>query len=245
MRVHLHHIDVPLSERSAALDGMRIAHISDLHFSRWNQTLIDAQLLLLDEKYDLLCATGDFGTFRRVWRKTVSLAQKFFLPVSRRGPVYAVLGNHDHPCLADHLQPPLTLIKNKCHAVTHNGVHFNLVGVEQTLPRPAEVEPALLQPMQAAFNLMLAHFPSTALRLPHGVFDLVLSGHTHGGQIRIPGIGCAWPNDRIPRRMAKGLHRLPAAMLHVSPGIGRSLPIPIRINCPPEITMLTLRAKPT
>ncbi|MFH1110714.1 MAG: hypothetical protein V1790_16175, partial [Planctomycetota bacterium] len=88
----------------------------------------------------------------------------------------------------------------------------------------------------------LAHYPSTVFRVPMGKVQLVLSGHTHGGQIRLPGLGCVWANDRIPRRMSRGLHEVAGTMIHVSPGIGVCLPIRIRVNCPAEVTVLTLVA---
>jgi len=70
--------------------------------------------------------------------------------------------------------------------------------------------------------------------------QLVLSGHTHGGQIKLPWLGCVWPNDRIPRRLARGVHEVNGTKVHVSAGIGSSPPLPVRINCPPELSLLTL-----
>jgi predicted MPP superfamily phosphohydrolase len=91
-------------------------------------------------------------------------------------------------------------------------------------------------------TILLAHYPSTVFRLPIGCVQLVLTGHTHGGQIRLPGLGCIWANDRVPLRISRGLHHVASTTIHVSPGIGVSLPLRIRWNCPPEVTVLGLMA---
>ena len=239
-RVIIKNIDVSLQRAHTAFDGVRIAHASDLHLSRWNRTLRDAQATLMHAEFDVLCVTGDFGTFRRVWKRSADLTREFFDPIANRRPIYAVLGNHDHPGIAREASPPLTFLRNTWTKVTVGASNFFLVGVDPLDFHLSELM-ADLPSNRTVPTLMLAHYPSTVFQLPAGNVDLMLSGHTHGGQIRIPYLGCLWANDRIPRRMARGLHCLPMATLHVSPGIGRSLPIPLRINCPPEITILTLR----
>jgi predicted MPP superfamily phosphohydrolase len=71
--------------------------------------------------------------------------------------------------------------------------------------------------------------------------EVVLAGHTHGGQVRWPGIGCVWAHDSIGRRYAWGLHRVRGCLLHVTAGVGVTGPIRARVNCPPEIAVLVLR----
>ena len=107
-----------------------------------------------------------------------------------------------------------------------------------------DLDAALAQRAGDVPAILLAHYPSTIFRLGSHHVSLVLSGHTHGGQIRAPRLGCLWPNDRIPRSFARGLHRVEDRYLHVSAGIGASLPLRVRINCPPELSLLTLKPHP-
>lgn len=222
------------------LIGLRLGHVSDLHAGRWNSTLAAAQDLLLAAELDLVLATGDFCTSPRRWRRGADMIRRFFGPVVERTPVFGVLGNHDHAELANLGDLPLTLLRNESVEFRCGDTVLRLAGVEQTAPRRGDLPAALRQGANAAATVLLAHYPSTVFKLPAGQVDLQLSGHTHGGQIRLPGLGCLWTNDRISRRMAQGLHAVGGTFLHVSPGIGVSPPLPIRLNCPAEVTVLTL-----
>ncbi len=252
-RVTVREIEVPLPNWPASLTGLRIAHISDLHLRKWDQVAESAQGLLKELDFDLLVATGDFGSFRRHWQKAADLTRRFFEPLRERGPIYAVLGNHDDPRIATAADIPLTFLRNESQRIEWRGGEFTLAGVEQCNGHHDDPPPSPLikggspQPGTSTARpchpvVLLAHYPSTVFRLPEeSNVCLMLSGHTHGGQIRFPGVGCLWPNDRIPRRMAMGLHRVGQTMVHVSAGIGVSLPLRVRINCPPEIAVLTAR----
>lgn len=236
---------VPIEPPCGAADGLRIAHISDLHFRRWDAVSIEAQARLLTLDYDVLVATGDFGNFRRHWRSAADLTRRFFEPLVERGEVFAVLGNHDDPRIASTADMPLTFLRNESRLVRATSGTIRLAGVDQFAREAESLDDALADSANSEPVLLLAHYPSTAFRLGRHRVDLVLSGHTHGGQIRLPRVGCLWPNDRIPRRMARGMHRVGETTLHVSPGIGTSLPVRVRINCPAQITVLTLASTPT
>lgn len=235
--------NVPIAGLAPALDGVRIAHISDLHLRRWDRVTQAAQEALATLDYDVLAATGDFGCFRRHWRQAALLARRFFEPLAARGPVYAVLGNHDDPRLATAPDMPLTFLRNESRRMQFNGAALFLAGVDQFRRRTERLDLALSETSPDAPVVLLAHYPSTVFRLRSTQAALVLSGHTHGGQIRFPWIGCAWANDRIPRAMSRGLHGVNGTHLHVSPGIGVSLPLRVRINCPAEVAVLSLRSK--
>jgi len=232
---------VPISNLPSSLAGLRIAHVSDLHFRRWNGVLQAAQDKLAALEYDLLVATGDFAGEPREWEPAVELMRRFFEPLARRGPVYGVLGNHDEPLIATAPDMPLTFLRNKSFSIDSHGAPFELAGVEQNFRNGEDLEGTLGDGRRHALSVLLAHYPSTVFRVPEDRVDLVLSGHTHGGQIRWPLFGCVWTNDRLPVRMARGLHRVGRTWLYVTSGVGVSAPVHIRINCPADVSVLTLR----
>jgi len=238
--VEVAELSVVVPGRDAGKRSLRLAHISDLHFRRWDEVSREAQRLLLDLDYDVLVATGDFGNFRRHWKHAAELTKRFFGPLAERGEVFAVLGNHDDPRIAGSAGMPLTFLRNESRRIEVGNAGIRLAGVDQFTRGAERLDLALAEASADEPTILLAHYPSTVYRLPPGKVSLVLSGHTHGGQIRLPRLGCLWPNDRIPRRMARGLHAVGGTWLHVSPGVGTSLPLRVRINCPPEITLLTL-----
>ncbi len=236
-------ITVPIGGLSAGLAGLRIAHVSDFHFRSWTRAARTAQDLLLTLDYDLLVGTGDFGARLRKWARAAEIVRRFFKPIAGRAPIYAVLGNHDAPGMATTPGMPLVFLKNQSIRIERSDTAFELAGVDQSIPEAEDLASTLGTAPQSGLTILLAHYPSTVFRLPTGRVDLQLSGHTHGGQIRLPYLGCAWPNDRIPRRMAHGLHKVAGTFLYVNAGIGVSPPVPARINCPAEVSILTL--KPT
>ena len=233
-------VNVPLTGLPTGLDGLRLAHVSDFHFRRWDRASEAAQTLLTHLDYDVLLVTGDFCSFRWKWRRAAELTQRFLEPIAQR-PAYAVLGNHDDPRLAD-ADLPLRFLRNESVSLDSLGASLTLAGVDQSGRWTEDLDAALRRGPASGPTILLAHYPSTVFRVPIGKVQLVLSGHTHGGQIRLPGLGCVWANDRIPRRMSRGLHEVAGTMIHVSPGIGVSLPLRIRVDCPAEVTVLTLVA---
>ena len=239
-RLRVREIDVTLSGLAPSHAALRIAHISDLHFRRWNSLLDQARDVLAEGDFDFIAATGDFGTEPTVWEHTASMIERFFGPVVERTPVFAVLGNHDHAAIPEHVDLPIRFLRNESIVWERDDHVIELVGLEQTTETPQELPEDLLSSEKKQTTILMAHFPSTIYSLPSQRVDLQLSGHTHGGQIRFPFVGCVWPHDRIPSRLARGLHRVNDCWLHVNPGIGVSFPIPWRFNCPAEITVLQL-----
>jgi predicted MPP superfamily phosphohydrolase len=192
-------------------------------------------------EYDLLAVTGDFGNDPGDWPQCLELARRFFAPIYPRYGAFAVLGNHDHPRLAEQPDLNLTFLRDEWTTIGGNGLEMTLAGVEQSQKRPGDVSRALAGAPSNDPAVLLAHYPSTVFELAPGRVSLMLAGHTHGGQIRLPLIGCVWAQDSIPTRLARGMHEVGGTRLHVSPGIGVSAPIRRRFLCPPEITLLTLK----
>lgn len=233
-------LSVPIDSLPGELAGLRLAQVSDFHFRRWNRVFQAAQDLLLSLEYDFLLATGDFCEDPYRWTKSAGLIRRFFEPIAQRVPIYGIVGNHDHPALAAEADMPVKFLINQAVSIEHAGAVLELAGVDQSRFGSEDLDGALGSRRRHDLSILLTHYPSTIFRLPAGRVDLQLSGHTHGGQIRFPFVGCVWTADRIARRMARGLHRVGHTFLHINPGIGVSLPIPVRFLCPPEVTLLTL-----
>jgi hypothetical protein len=219
---------------------IRIAQVSDFHFRTWNDRLEQAQRLLRSLDYDLLVATGDFCRSPQTWEHAANLCRRFFEPLRPPLGIFAVLGNHDDSRLA--LQPhlPFRVLRDE-HVTLHTrGTPLIIAGIDQCNGRSGDVAKALRGISSPTPTVLLAHYPSTVYQVPKDRVQLVLSGHTHGGQIRLPGLGCIWSNDRIPCRYAWGLNDVNGTLLHVTAGIGVSGPIRCRFRCPPEISVISL-----
>ncbi len=242
--LHVRHAEVCLARMPASLDGLMIAHVSDLHLSRWSPILEELQHRLLAFRSDFIAVTGDFCKVPRDARNAAVLTRRLFAPVAARRPVFAVLGNHDHPTLRHALAPELTVLTDESTILRTSRGHLRLSGVEQLRPRTGDLDSALSRHEHLP-TVLLAHYPSIIHQIGGRRVDLQLSGHTHGGQVRLPRLGCIWSNDRIPARQAWGLSTIGGTALHVSAGVGLSPPVRVRWNCPPEITFLRVTAGAT
>lgn len=240
-KVIVRHSTVPIPELPEGLDGLKIAHVSDCHFTHWNRLAVTAQQVLLSLKFDLLLVTGDFTGQRRRWARAAIVTRRFFEPFYGRIPIYAVLGNHDESRLADIRDMPMIFLRNECVTLKFAQGSLHLAGLDQSIDGSESLDQALFPGGNGVPTILMAHYPSTVYRLGSHNVALMLSGHTHGGQIRVPGLGCLWPNDRVPRELARGLHVVGETTIHVSAGLGTSPPIRIRVNCPPEVGLLDLR----
>ncbi|MEE9296829.1 MAG: metallophosphoesterase [Phycisphaerae bacterium] len=232
--------DVPLPGLDDCGGGVRIAHVSDFHFRRWNDLLDQVRWRLLQPDYDLLVVTGDLCSIPAKWRHAANMCRRLFDGIAPPLGTYAVMGNHDRPRLARQPGLPFRWLDNEHVCIKVKGLSLYLAGVDQSEGKFGDAGAALSGVPADGPVVMLAHYPSTVFDLASDRVGLVLSGHTHGGQIRLPGIGCLFTNDRIPTRMSRGLHRVGGTRVHVSAGIGMSGPIHCRFRCPPEITFLTL-----
>ena len=223
------------------IDGLRIAHLSDLHLSAWGPVYARTRQLLTGLQYDLLAVTGDFSDHPSRWRKTAECCRRLFEPLRPPLGIYAVLGNHDDRRLGRVTDLPLTWLNDESVVPPGGPGRLRVAGICQDAPGAGSITRALAEAGEGEAVIMLTHYPSAIYDVPAGRVQLLLAGHTHGGQVRFPLLGALWTNDRLPRRMARGLHLVGKTWLHVNPGIGVSLPLPARLMCPREITVLELR----
>ncbi len=221
--------------------GLRIAHVSDFHFRRWNAVLTETKRLLQELDYDVLVATGDFCSRPGQFKRAAEMCRRFFDDIRPRLGTFAVLGNHDDRRLAYEPNLPLQFLCDANEVVTGHRNKMVFAGVDQSCGHEGRVAAALAGTSSDQIVVFLAHYPSTVYRVPPGRVNLVLAGHTHGGQIRLPRLGCIWNNDDIPLSMSRGFHIVDGTPMNVSAGIGVSPPIWCRLLCPPEISLIELR----
>ncbi len=234
---------IELARLPAELDGLTIAHLSDLHMTgqlgREFYDVVMAETNALAP--DLIVITGDIvereGCLAWIEPTLGGL-------VARYGKFF-ILGNHEQR-LADVL--PLRQMLGKI-GIENLGSQWKLVGIrgQQILLAGTELPWFGSAPVipadardQAAFSILLSHTPDQIAWARKQGFDLVLAGHTHGGQIRLPWLGALVAPSFYGTRYAGGLFDEPPTLMHVSRGLAGIHPI--RLNCRPELTLLTLRA---
>jgi uncharacterized protein len=229
---------LPVSGLPAALAGLRIALLTDIHHSPLvgAHDIQKAVQLVLMQRPDLIVLGGDYVTFGD--RAYVQPVADLLAPLHAPHGVFAILGNHDD----DRDMPAalagkgFTVLKDQRTRVTLRGEALELAGIRFWTRRPADLARVLKNARDTV--LLLAHDPrrlteAAALNVP-----AVLSGHTHGGQVVFPGVGAmATKAARFP--ILEGIGRRANTSIFVSRGIG-TVYVPVRINCPPEVAVVTL-----
>ena len=246
-RVHLTRYAIAVPGLAPYLDGLRVLHLSDLHLHGRSALAEQVPTLVAGLPHDLAVYTGDYiETDEDIPRLATFLAR---MP---RAPAYAVLGNHDYRPFGRpggrndvrRLRAVLSAAGVQVLANTAQVVHggrLAIAGVDDPATGRDDAERALARVPATACNLLLAHSPDVALHLGARRPSLILAGHTHGGQVRLPLLGPLVTHSRLPRRLAMGLHRYRGVPLFVSRGIGYS-GLNLRLHCPAEVALLTLRA---
>ena len=222
-------------------DGFTILHISDLHADISVGAMRYLLGLVGDLTYDICALTGDYrgktyGPFDK------SLVHVDALRARLKHPVYGILGNHDSIRLAPAMEAMgIRMLFNECEIIARGDQTIHLAGIDDAhFYRADDIEKAAADIPREAFSILLAHTPESYRQAADAGFDLMLSGHTHGGQLCLPGGFAIKLEARLPRSMGAGAWRYGDMAGYTSVGAGTSL-LPVRLNCPPEITLHTLR----
>jgi predicted MPP superfamily phosphohydrolase len=247
------HETIQVTQLPPELDGLRIAVLSDIHAGgsfideRKLQTIVERTNQLQPEMIVIL---GDYiaGDGRRHEPK---ILPETFAPILKNfnAPlgVYSVLGNHDWWYNGARVRQALEqngikVLENEAFKVERSGTSFWVVGFADLWTRPQRVVEALAQAPQNVPIIAITHNPDIFPRLPTYV-PLLLAGHTHGGQIRLPLIGPVVQPSRISKNYARGHVIENGRHLFVTTGIGTSI-IPVRFGVTPEIVLLTVKTRP-
>ena len=248
LRIEINHLRFPVAGLQESISGLRIAHLSDFHVSRKIPASYMARVVQRTNRLgpDVVVLTGDFiqHGYRYVRRMGRLLGQL-------RAPlgVYAVLGNHDYSIRWRGLQRNRRLAGTIRDALQSQGIHvlrnqwrhlasgLVLVGLDELWAGRCDVRAAMHRVPEDAVRVVLAHNPLSLRRMAGYPCNLMLSGHTHGGQVYLPGLGRPFLSRRM-RRYAAGMHRSGSTWLYVNKGIG--FHHRIRYNVRPEIALVEL-----
>lgn len=247
-------IEIPLSRLPQSFDGFTIAQLSDFHYEEhFSAVPLGKSVGIVNSlKPDLIVLTGDFVTVpvlhphasRKAVIATAVPCAQMLSPLSAAVGKFAVLGNHDGeagsaPISATLVAHGVQVLRNKSVPLEREKDRIWLAGVDDVLRGFPDLGAAIEKIPKDEATILLAHEPDFADESALSPIDLQLSGHSHGGQVWIPGIGAPWLPP-LSRKYPRGLYRVGNMTLYTNIGIG-TIRAPIRINCPPEITLITLR----
>jgi uncharacterized protein len=236
-RIVLKRNDISFTTLPPLFDGFTILHISDLHVDMNEKAMTNLIDLVGGLSYDLCVLTGDyrgqtFGPFQPAL-DGVSQVRAHLKP-----PIYAVLGNHDTIQMVPGLEAMgIRVLLNESEMIIRGDQRFYLAGIDDAhFFRVDNIEKAVGSIEPGDFSILLSHTPEVYRQASHANFNLMLSGHTHGGQICLPGSIAIKLEAVLPRRLGAGSWHYHGMTGYTSVGAGSSV-VPVRLNCPPEITL--------
>lgn len=250
----MNRITIAVRGLPASFDGLRIAQLSDFHCGEQIPEGYLEQVLeqTCRDEPDLIALTGDF--VHKGYRHVEASAKLFGQITSPLG-VYAVLGNHDfsvrnalgirrHPGLHQAIATALeangvTVLRNQARRLERGGEGLVIAGIDDLWSKEADADKALGDQCPNTPRIVLAHNPQSVELLENHRADLVLSGHTHGGQINWPGLGRVLLGKRA-KRWAAGLYEQPGGCLYVNKGVGFGWRF--RFGVRPEVAIITLKS---
>jgi len=239
--IQVRHNDVACKTLPSRFEGFTLLHISDLHVDMSEGAMRRLGELLPEMRYDVCVLTGDhrgptFGPFDAALEGLSALRSRL------HDPIYGVLGNHDTIRMVPGLEEMgIRMLLNECETIGVGDQCIYLAGIDDAhYYRVDNIEKAAEQIPQDGFAILLSHTPEIYRLAAHAGFDLLLSGHTHGGQICLPGSIPITLSAVLPRGMGSGAWTYRDMAGYTSTGAGTAI-VAVRLNCLPEITLHHLR----
>ena len=225
------------SKIPSSFAGFSILQLTDLHVDLSIKAMDTLHRILPSLAYDICVLTGDYrgqscGPYQAAVDGMASLCSLI------REPMYGVLGNHDTIRMVPALEEMgIRMLLNECVTIARGPHRIHLAGVDDAhFYRADNLERAASDIPPDEFSILLSHTPEIYQQAAHAEFDVLLSGHTHGGQICLPG-GIPLSLDSVlPRQLGSGAWKYHNMIGYTSVGAGCSI-VPARFNCPPEITI--------
>jgi predicted MPP superfamily phosphohydrolase len=236
---------VPIQNLKPGLEGFRIVQLSDIHLRPYTKPdLVERAVELANQlKPDLTVLTGDF-----VWRDRDAAFElaPILAGLNARYGVFSVMGNHDYWLDIQALQQAfddagLPVLYNQGHVIQHNGANLYLAGMDDGWSGQPDLQAALADSPANTPVVLLLHEPDLIDQVSADPrVTLQLAGHTHGGQVVVPGQPPFF-TPYLGKKYSQGLFKVQLAWLYTNRGLG-TISVPYRLNCPPEVTLLTLAA---
>lgn len=240
-RIQVRHNEIKLPGLPARFDQFTILHISDMHVDMNPGPMRRLTELLEDVHYDICVLTGDFRgqTFGPYGATLEGLAQ---VRSHLRELVYGVLGNHDSIRMVPGMEEMgIRMLLNESDSIVRGDQRIHLAGVDDAhYYRADNLEKAASDIPHDELSILFSHTPEIYRQAAHAGFKLMLSGHTHGGQICLPGSIPITLDSTLPRRFGSGAWTYHTMAGYTSVGVGSSI-VTVRFNCPPEVTLHHLR----
>ena len=238
-------VEIPVKGLDPRLDGYRFVQLSDLHIGAltppwWARRWIERAN---EENADAVVVTGDFVTAGVAFHEAIA---DLVGGLRAKDGVFCSMGNHDYfgegePLISLLRARGAEVLRNEGRTIEHAGARFYLAAIDDTWTKRADVERALAGRPEGIPTVVLSHDPDRFPQFAARGVDLVLSGHTHGGQIAFPFLARHVNASKLAHRFHVGLYREGDSTLFVHPGLGTTGP-PIRLGSAPAIVVLTLRA---
>jgi len=244
--IRLNRLELTFPALPPAFDGFRILHVSDLHVDALPEIMETALRTITCVDHDLCVLTGDYkrgftGPFHHVMPALGDLASR----ICPAYGIHAVLGNHDTADMAEAMEElGIRVLVNESHSIEKDGAEIHLTGTDDVHYFYTDDARAALAQAPRGFNIALVHSPELAHVAAENGFQLYLTGHTHGGQVCLPGSRPVVTHLVRHRAYASGLWRHHDMVGYTSTGLGVSA-LPVRFNSVGEIALIVLRRAAT
>lgn len=240
-RVLIKRNEVKFQNLPSLFDDFTLLQISDLHVDLSEGAMNHLMEIVGPLNCDACVLTGDYrGKTYGPFEPAIDGVAKVRALI--RAPIYAVLGNHDTIQMIPHLEAMgVRVLINECETLSRGQQRIHLAGIDDAhFYRADDIETAASEIPAGEFSILLSHTPEVYREAYQAGFDLMLSGHTHGGQLCLPGSIPIKLEAALPRKLGAGAWKHVSMEGYTSAGVGTSL-LPVRLNCPPEVTLHILR----
>jgi predicted MPP superfamily phosphohydrolase len=239
-------VTVDINGLDPEFNNYKIAHISDIHLGQWiSAKRIEGVVNLVNkQKPDLVAITGDSVSY--VVNEPILDMLRHLKNLKPNDATLAVLGNHDHWIGADEIrkvmkETGIIELENDVYTIKRGDAQLNIAGIDSVTLDKHDLNAVLNKLPESGPAILLAHEPDFAdVSAATGRFSLQLSGHSHGGQMIIPGVGTPFRGSEF-RKYPLGRYDVGDMVQYTNRGLGTNV-FWIRINCPPEITILNLQS---